>query len=36
FREMDIPSTLVQAMQSTDPKRMRVLSAKELAQYRLN
>ena len=25
FREMDIPSTLVQAMQSTDPKRMRVL-----------
>ncbi|EOZ2980205.1 TPA: hypothetical protein ACGJW4_005959, partial [Pseudomonas aeruginosa] len=24
------------AMQSTDPKRMRVLSAKELAQYRLN
>ncbi|HIE1717369.1 TPA: hypothetical protein ACXJUF_006033, partial [Pseudomonas aeruginosa] len=25
-----------QAMQSTDPKRMRVLSAKELAQYRLN
>ncbi|HFL6352408.1 TPA: hypothetical protein ACG4OV_006606, partial [Pseudomonas aeruginosa] len=22
--------------QSTDPKRMRVLSAKELAQYRLN
>ncbi|HFX1885523.1 TPA: hypothetical protein ACV5UF_006877, partial [Pseudomonas aeruginosa] len=23
-------------MQSTDPKRMRVLSAKELAQYRLN
>lgn len=36
FREMDVPSTLVQAMQSTDPKRMRVLSAKELAQYRLN
>ncbi|MCB2530429.1 hypothetical protein KQ714_15415, partial [Listeria monocytogenes] len=36
FREREIPSTLVQAMQSTEPKRMRVLSSKELAQYRLN
>ena len=36
FREMNIPSRLADEMQRIDPQRMRVLSAQELASYRLN
>ena len=36
FREMNIPSSLVETMQATAPAKMRVLSAQELSQYRLN
>jgi hypothetical protein len=36
FREMNIPSSLVETMQATAPSNMRVLSAQELSRYRLN
>jgi hypothetical protein len=36
FREMNIPSSLVETMQATAPGNMRVLSAQELSKYRLN
>jgi len=36
FREMNIPTSLAEEMQRTDPKQMRVLSAQELARYRLD
>lgn len=36
FREMNIPERLANEMQRIDPNKMRVLSAQELASYKLN
>ncbi|BCG24260.1 hypothetical protein TUM18999_24510 [Pseudomonas tohonis] len=36
FKEMNIPPSLLEDMQRTDPRQMRVLSAAELARYRLS
>ncbi|WP_439887924.1 hypothetical protein ACSX1C_01430 [Pseudomonas sp. MBLB4123] len=36
FREMNIPTGLAEEMRRIEPHRMRVLSAEELARYRLN
>jgi len=35
FREMQIPPALLEAINSTEPRRMRVLTPAELARYRL-
>lgn len=36
FKEMNIPASLLEDMQRIDPRQMRVLSATELARYRLS
>lgn len=36
FKEMQIPLELLEAINSTDPRRLRVLTPTELARYRLN
>ena len=36
FREMNIPTALLEDMQRIEPRNMRVLSQAELARYRLN
>ncbi|WP_090387074.1 hypothetical protein [Pseudomonas anguilliseptica] len=35
FKEMQIPPELLEAIHSTEPQRMRVLTPAELARYRL-
>lgn len=35
FKEMQVPLTLLEAINSTEPRRMRVLTVSELARYRL-
>ncbi|MFZ3154582.1 hypothetical protein [Pseudomonas sp.] len=36
FQDMQIPPELLEAINSTEPRRMRVLTPSELARYRLN
>lgn len=36
FREMNIPTSLVEEMQAIEPWKMRVLTSEDLARYRLN